>query len=171
MRPNNTLKLNTTNSRLKQPSSEAYEWDEEDVSSDDNKMTEVKVLMALADDENVIVGKQSAKNREWVKITMKRVHTLLDMEDNDERKYFLDYLFDDTIVSIPAVERPWLTKAEGSKLPNHDTADESSVCSIPLPSLEKLAGTDSISGPKTIKSILKSNSTFKAENLKGVATN
>ncbi|GKC64531.1 hypothetical protein Tco_1097129 [Tanacetum coccineum] len=71
---------------------EAYEWDEEDVSSDDNKMTKVKVLMALADDENVIVGKQSAKNREWVKITMKRVHTLLDMEDNDERKSFLDYL-------------------------------------------------------------------------------
>nr|GEY26438.1 hypothetical protein [Tanacetum cinerariifolium] len=37
-----------------------YEWDEEDVSSDDNDMTEVKVLMALADDENVVVGKESA---------------------------------------------------------------------------------------------------------------
>nr|GFA01442.1 hypothetical protein [Tanacetum cinerariifolium] len=41
---------------------EAYEWDEEDVSSDDNDMTEVKVLMALADDENVNGGKESAKN-------------------------------------------------------------------------------------------------------------
>nr|GFB15557.1 retrovirus-related Pol polyprotein from transposon TNT 1-94 [Tanacetum cinerariifolium] len=37
---------------------EAYEWDEEDVSSDDNEMIEVKVLMALVDDENVAVGKE-----------------------------------------------------------------------------------------------------------------
>ncbi|GKB17898.1 retrovirus-related pol polyprotein from transposon TNT 1-94, partial [Tanacetum coccineum] len=71
---------------------EAYEWDEEDVSSDDNEMTEVKVLMALADDESIAIGKESARNREWVKITMKNLHTLLDIEDNDERKYFLDYL-------------------------------------------------------------------------------
>ncbi|GJX99888.1 retrovirus-related pol polyprotein from transposon TNT 1-94 [Tanacetum coccineum] len=48
-------------------------------------------------------------------------------------------LVDDTIVSIPAVERPWLTKAEGFKLPNHNTADESSVCSTLLTSPEKLA--------------------------------
>ncbi|GJV94201.1 retrovirus-related pol polyprotein from transposon TNT 1-94 [Tanacetum coccineum] len=39
---------------------EAYEWDEEEVSSDDNEMVEV--------------------------------HTFLEMEDNDERKYFLNYL-------------------------------------------------------------------------------
>ncbi|GKC42877.1 hypothetical protein Tco_1060599, partial [Tanacetum coccineum] len=50
--------------------------DEEDVSSDDNDMTDVKVLMALVDDENVVVGKNS----------------FLDMEDNDERNSFLDYL-------------------------------------------------------------------------------
>ncbi|GKC77490.1 hypothetical protein Tco_1128264, partial [Tanacetum coccineum] len=43
---------------------EAYEWDEEDVSSDDNEMVKVKVLMALADDENVVIGKESAKNGE-----------------------------------------------------------------------------------------------------------
>ncbi|GKG61133.1 hypothetical protein Tco_0616949, partial [Tanacetum coccineum] len=45
-------------------------------------------------------------------------------------------------------------------------ADESSVCSTTLPSLKKLAGAEPVSGPKTIKSILKSNSTFKAEALK-----
>nr|GEV50907.1 retrovirus-related Pol polyprotein from transposon TNT 1-94 [Tanacetum cinerariifolium] len=71
---------------------EAYEWDEEYVSSDNYEMTKVKVLMALADDKNVVVGKENAKNREWVKISMRKVHTLLDMEDNDERKSFLDYL-------------------------------------------------------------------------------
>ncbi|GKB52972.1 hypothetical protein Tco_0903725 [Tanacetum coccineum] len=40
---------------------EAYEWDEEEVSSDENEMVEVKVLMALAK-ENNIVGKESARN-------------------------------------------------------------------------------------------------------------
>nr|GEV51087.1 hypothetical protein [Tanacetum cinerariifolium] len=39
-----------------------YEWDEEDFASDDNDMTEVKVLMVLADDENVVVGKESTRN-------------------------------------------------------------------------------------------------------------
>nr|GFD55804.1 hypothetical protein [Tanacetum cinerariifolium] len=35
---------------------EAYEWDTEEVSSDDNEMVEVKVLMALAE-ENDDIGK------------------------------------------------------------------------------------------------------------------
>ncbi|GKG41738.1 hypothetical protein Tco_0473489, partial [Tanacetum coccineum] len=45
----------------------AYEWDEEEVSSDDNEMVEVKVLIALAE-ENGVVSKESARNGEWVKI-------------------------------------------------------------------------------------------------------
>ncbi|GJQ97548.1 retrovirus-related pol polyprotein from transposon TNT 1-94 [Tanacetum coccineum] len=50
---------------------EAYEWDEEEVSSDDNEMVEVKVLMALAEENNA-VGKESARNGEWVKISMRK---------------------------------------------------------------------------------------------------
>ncbi|GJX00037.1 hypothetical protein Tco_0183950 [Tanacetum coccineum] len=84
---------------------------------------------------------------------------------------------DDTKVSILSVERPWLSKPEGFILPNHDTAteydsaDESSVCSTPLPPLKKLNGAEPTSGPKTIKSILRSKSTFKAETLKGAIIN
>ncbi|GJZ91083.1 retrovirus-related pol polyprotein from transposon TNT 1-94 [Tanacetum coccineum] len=63
-----------------------------EVSSDDNEVTKVKALMALADEERVSVCKESAKNGEWIKISMKKVHTLLEMEDNDDRKSFLDYL-------------------------------------------------------------------------------
>nr|GEY81325.1 hypothetical protein [Tanacetum cinerariifolium] len=149
---------------------EAYEWDEEEVSSDENEMTKLMVLMALANDENLVVDKVNARNGEWVKISIRKVHTLLNMEDNDERKYFLDYLCidlnyveehrnnlviihrnlaqdlktckerlvilsvlgkkdtvckrysaDDTKVSIPGVEKPWLSKAEAFILPNHDT--------------------------------------------------
>ncbi|GJW09538.1 hypothetical protein Tco_1575365 [Tanacetum coccineum] len=40
---------------------ETYEWDEKEVSSDENETTKVKVLMALADDENLVVDKESAK--------------------------------------------------------------------------------------------------------------
>ncbi|GJZ52924.1 hypothetical protein Tco_0607809 [Tanacetum coccineum] len=70
---------------------EAYEWDEEEVSSDDNEIVEVKVLMELAKD-NDAVSKEGARNDEWVKISIIKVHTLLEMKDNDDRKNYLDYL-------------------------------------------------------------------------------
>ncbi|GJR28288.1 hypothetical protein Tco_1104520 [Tanacetum coccineum] len=45
----------------------AYEWDEEEVSLDDNELVEVKVLMALAEENNA-VSKEGVRNGEWVKI-------------------------------------------------------------------------------------------------------
>ncbi|GKA97030.1 hypothetical protein Tco_0824924 [Tanacetum coccineum] len=69
-----------------------FKFKEEEVSSDDNEVTEVKALMALADEERVSVSKESARNGVWIKISMKNVHTLLEIEDNDDRKSFLDYL-------------------------------------------------------------------------------
>ncbi|GJQ98503.1 retrovirus-related pol polyprotein from transposon TNT 1-94 [Tanacetum coccineum] len=290
---------------------ETYDWDEEEASSDDNEMTEVKALMALADEERGSVGKESAKNDEWTKISMKKIHTLLEIEDNHDRKSFLDYLCidlnyveeqrnnlmskhrnlvqelnickehililkqakfdlltmqhvnteilkenqnlknelkeltsiketwlnssnkvnhciseqiptqkkkilridqltkntfsfgpkdlifvkyaaDNSNVSITDSDKPRLSEAEDSTLSNHsvesqriiidplvvvtdssatdyDSTDESSVCNTPLPLLKKLDGAKPISGPKTIKSILKSKSTFKAETLKAPA--
>ncbi|GJS71392.1 hypothetical protein Tco_0704233 [Tanacetum coccineum] len=71
---------------------ESYDWDEEEASSDDNEVPEVKALMALADKERVPVSKESARNGEWIKISMKKIHALLEMEDNDDRESFLDYL-------------------------------------------------------------------------------
>ncbi|GJY31247.1 hypothetical protein Tco_0414742 [Tanacetum coccineum] len=58
-----------------------------------------------------------------------------------------------------------------SSATKYDSADESLVCSTPLPPLKKLDGAEPISGPKTIKSILKSKSTLKAKTLKGVKIN
>nr|GFD24231.1 hypothetical protein [Tanacetum cinerariifolium] len=54
---------------------------------------------------------------------------------------------------------------------DYDFADESLVCSTPLHPLKYLDGVEPISGLKTIKSILRSKSTFKAETLKGVIIN
>ncbi|GKA38333.1 hypothetical protein Tco_0730884 [Tanacetum coccineum] len=44
-----------------------------EVSSDDNEMVKVKVLMALADDESGVVGKESTISGEWVKISIRKV--------------------------------------------------------------------------------------------------
>ncbi|GKD09865.1 hypothetical protein Tco_1189550 [Tanacetum coccineum] len=231
---------------------EAYEWYEEELSSDDNEMVEVKVLMALAE-ENDGVSKEGATNGEWVKISMRKhanteilkenknlrtelkelttitetwlnssnkVNQYISEQIPSQKKRILgvdqltkdpsssgqkDLVFikssaDDTKVSIPGVERPWLSKAEGFILPKHDTgrilpaesqrnttdpsvavtdssvidydyADEYLVCSTPLPPLKKLDGVEPISGPKTIKSILRSKSIFKAKTSKGVILN
>nr|GEU36799.1 uncharacterized mitochondrial protein AtMg00810-like [Tanacetum cinerariifolium] len=272
---------------------EAYEWDEEEVSSDDNEMVQVKVLMALAE-ENDVVSKEGAKNDEWVKISMRKdtlflkwkimmieknlVHELnackeqllvlkpakldfltmqhvntkilkenknlrtelkelkvitetwlnssnkvnqcISEQISSQKKRILgldqltkdpsssglkDLVFvkssvDDTKITILGVERPWLSEAEGLIMSNHDTgrilpyelqrnttdslvaitdsiatdydsADESSVCSIPLPPLKQLDGAEPIYGLKTFKSILRSKSTFKVEALKDVTIN
>ncbi|GJU83854.1 retrovirus-related pol polyprotein from transposon TNT 1-94 [Tanacetum coccineum] len=65
---------------------ETFDWDEEEV-SDEEEVTQVKVLMALADDE-LTVGKSHARNGEWVDITIRKVNTLLSMdEDADWQNY------------------------------------------------------------------------------------
>nr|GEW32502.1 retrovirus-related Pol polyprotein from transposon TNT 1-94 [Tanacetum cinerariifolium] len=80
----------------------------EEVSSDDNEMVEVKVLMALAED-NDVVSKEVTKNGEWVKISIIKAKDLV----------FVKSSSDDTKVSIPGVERPWLFEvkvpAKGNK--------------------------------------------------------
>ncbi|GJW84993.1 hypothetical protein Tco_0158138 [Tanacetum coccineum] len=238
---------------------EAYEWDEEEVSSDDNKMVEVKVLMALAE-ENDAVNKEGAgneqrnnllsKHRDLVHelnackeqllvlkqakldfLTMQHVNTKILKENKNlrtklkeltaitetwlnssnkvnqyiseqissQKKRILgvdnlltelippsyssgqkDLVFvkssaDDTKMSIPADSQrnttgPSITVTDSSAT-KYDSADEYSVCSTPLPPLKKLDGAEPISGSKSVKSILRSKSTLKAETLKGVKIN
>ncbi|GJT27110.1 hypothetical protein Tco_0907385 [Tanacetum coccineum] len=158
---------------------EVYEWNEEEVSSNNNEMVDVKH-----------VNNEILKENRNLRTELKELTAITETWLNT----------DDTKVSIPGVERPWLSESEGFILPNHDTgrkflvgsqrnttdpsfvvtdssateydsADESSVCSTHLPPLKKLDGVELIFGPKTIKLILRSKSTFKAETLKGVKIN
>ncbi|GJW58553.1 hypothetical protein Tco_0105284 [Tanacetum coccineum] len=69
---------------------ETFDWDEEDV-SDDEEVTQVKVLMALADDE-LIVEKSHARNGEWVDITIRKVNTLLSMDEDADWQNYLKYI-------------------------------------------------------------------------------
>nr|GEW15802.1 uncharacterized mitochondrial protein AtMg00810-like [Tanacetum cinerariifolium] len=167
----------------------------EEVSSDENEMVEVKVLMELA--EKMML---SAKKAPEMRIL--RVDQLTKDSSSSEQKdiIFVKSSVDDKKMPILSVERPWLSEAEGFILPNHDigrillaesernttkplvavtdssvtyydSTDESLFCSTPLPPLKKLGGAEPIFGPKTIKLILRSKSTFKAETLKGVIRN
>nr|GEY81910.1 hypothetical protein [Tanacetum cinerariifolium] len=132
----------------------------------------VKVLMALAE-ENDAISKVGTRNGEWVKISIrKRILGVDQLTEDPSSSGQKDIVFvksstDDTKVSIPSVERQWLSKAKGFILPNHDTGrillaesqrnttdpsvdvtdssmtdydsvDESSVCSTPFPPLKKM---------------------------------
>nr|GEW24255.1 hypothetical protein [Tanacetum cinerariifolium] len=69
---------------------ESFDWDDESVSSEDERTTKFKAFMAIAEDQPS-VGKGDARSGQWVEITMKKVHRLLSMTDNEERKHVLDY--------------------------------------------------------------------------------
>ncbi|GJW47568.1 hypothetical protein Tco_0079214 [Tanacetum coccineum] len=65
--------------------------DEEEMSLDDNEMVEVKVLMALAKD-NEAVSKEGAKNGEWVKISMIKENVNYQSSRRLYNLSFLEYL-------------------------------------------------------------------------------
>ncbi|GJX05615.1 hypothetical protein Tco_0191531 [Tanacetum coccineum] len=214
------------------------------LSSDDGEM-KVKDPSSGTYVKKEVCWQESARNGEWTKITIKKVHTLLEMEDNDDRKenkrflnssnkvnlcineqiptqkkkilgigqltedtsscgskdlVFVKSLADNSDMSIISSNLHKSSEPKGFTLPNHDTdevpsnksqrnttdpsavvsdsptsdydsADESSVCSTPLLPLKKLDSAELSSGPKTVKLILKSKSTFKAETLKGITLN
>nr|GEW65224.1 retrovirus-related Pol polyprotein from transposon TNT 1-94 [Tanacetum cinerariifolium] len=63
--------------------SKTFDWDEEE--------TQVKVLMALADDE-LSVGKNHARNGEWIDITMKKINILLSIDEDSDWQTYLKYI-------------------------------------------------------------------------------
>ncbi|GKA89852.1 hypothetical protein Tco_0811664, partial [Tanacetum coccineum] len=214
----------------------------------DDEETEIKALMALTDEERIYVGKESARNGEWTKITIKKIlkenqnlrlelkeltsitetwlnssnkvnHCINEQIPTQKKKIlgigqltedtsscrlkdmvFIKSLADNSDMSITSSNLHKSSEAEDSTLPNHDTDevpsnksqrntidpsvvvsdspasdydsdDESLVCSTPLLPLKKLDSVEHGSGPKTVKSILKSKSTFKAETLKCITLN
>ncbi|GJY83106.1 hypothetical protein Tco_0496482 [Tanacetum coccineum] len=115
-------------------------------------------------------------------------------------KSFIKIFTENIKASIPSVERPWLSEAEGFILSNHDTGRilpaesqrnstdpsvdvidsseteydsvaKSSVCSTFFPPVEKPGDAELVYGPKTVKTTLKSISTFQAKYLKGIIPN
>nr|GEX10251.1 retrovirus-related Pol polyprotein from transposon TNT 1-94 [Tanacetum cinerariifolium] len=85
--PSSPQNLKTLQPKNKGLVSEIFVWDEEEV-SDDEEVTHVKVLMALADDE-LAVRKIHARNGEWVEITIRKVNTILSMDKDADCQNYL----------------------------------------------------------------------------------
>ncbi|GKD48847.1 hypothetical protein Tco_1277823 [Tanacetum coccineum] len=68
-------------------------FDDEDKKEvlDDEEVTHVKVLMALADDE-LTVRKNHARNGKWIDITMRKVNILLSMDEDADWQNYLKYI-------------------------------------------------------------------------------
>nr|GEX63154.1 retrovirus-related Pol polyprotein from transposon TNT 1-94 [Tanacetum cinerariifolium] len=109
---------------------EAYEWDEEEVSSDDNEMVEVKVLMALAEENNA-VSKECAKNVDDTKVNIPGV----ERPWLSEAEGFILPNYDTDESSVYNIPLPPLKELDGAEpisrpktiksilSPNHTTTD------------------------------------------------
>ncbi|GJS62340.1 hypothetical protein Tco_0657124 [Tanacetum coccineum] len=69
---------------------ETFDWDEEEVSNDE-ELTQVKVLMALADDE-LTVGNNNARNGGWIDITIRKVNILISVDEDADWQNYLMYI-------------------------------------------------------------------------------
>nr|GFA22357.1 retrovirus-related Pol polyprotein from transposon TNT 1-94 [Tanacetum cinerariifolium] len=67
------------------------EFEDKEEVSDDEEMTQVKVLIAVADDE-LSIGKNHSCNGEWIYITMKKVNILLSMVEDSDCQTYLKYI-------------------------------------------------------------------------------
>ncbi|GJT55389.1 zinc finger, CCHC-type containing protein [Tanacetum coccineum] len=88
--PSSSQNPKTFQSKNKCLVAETFDWDEEEVSNEE-EVTQVKVLMALANDE-LIVGKSHARNGKWVDITIRKVNTLLSMDEDSDWQNYLKYI-------------------------------------------------------------------------------
>nr|GEY44614.1 retrovirus-related Pol polyprotein from transposon TNT 1-94 [Tanacetum cinerariifolium] len=88
--PSSSLNLKNFQLKNKGLVTKTFNWDEEEVFNDE-EVTQVKVLMAVADDE-LTVGKSHARNGEWVDITIRKINTLLSMDGDDDWQNYLNYI-------------------------------------------------------------------------------
>nr|GEY85690.1 hypothetical protein [Tanacetum cinerariifolium] len=163
--------------------------DEEDLPSHPQAKTRVSLMKHMNEMKklkskllwHLLMKKESL----WAKKVPAMVNGLRSLYKRPKDLIFVKSSTDNLTMSITTGNKPMLSKAENSTLPNHDTnkipsdesernttdhsvaildslitdydsSDESLVCNAPLPLLVKLASAEPISGPRTIKSILKS---------------
>ncbi|GJU07794.1 hypothetical protein Tco_1124224 [Tanacetum coccineum] len=80
----------TSQSKNKGLVAETFDLYDEEL-SDDEEITQVKVLMALANNE-LTMGKNYACNGEWIDITMRKVNILLSMDEDVDWQNYLKYI-------------------------------------------------------------------------------
>nr|GEY81076.1 hypothetical protein [Tanacetum cinerariifolium] len=129
------LTLSLSPCRIKGLIARTYDWDDEEMSSDENEVTKVKALMELTDEERVSVGKESAIND--MSITSSNIPKSSETEDSTLPNH------DTGEVPLNESQRnttdPSVVVSDSSST-DYDLADESSVYGTPLLSLKKLDG-------------------------------
>nr|GEX74231.1 hypothetical protein [Tanacetum cinerariifolium] len=106
-----------------------YDWDDEEMSSNENEVTEVNALMAPTDEERVLVGKESARNGDCTKSSLKKKKKILRInqltEDTSSFRskdsIFIKSFSDNSDMSITSSNIPKSSETEDSTLPNQDT--------------------------------------------------
>ncbi|GJR45211.1 retrovirus-related pol polyprotein from transposon TNT 1-94 [Tanacetum coccineum] len=93
----------TSQSKNKGVVAETFDLDEEEV-LDNEELTQVKVLMALADDE-LNMGKNHAHNGEWIDITIRKVNILLSMNEDADWQNYLKYIYVDIKELLQALSK------------------------------------------------------------------
>ncbi|GJU01136.1 hypothetical protein Tco_1111474 [Tanacetum coccineum] len=93
---------NSFSSKNKGLIAKSYDWDEEEVSSDDEE-TEVKALMALTNKERFFVRKESARNGEWTKITTKKYVNTEILKENQNLRLELK--------ELTSITKTWLNSS------------------------------------------------------------
>ncbi|GJS89517.1 retrovirus-related pol polyprotein from transposon TNT 1-94 [Tanacetum coccineum] len=88
---------------------ETFDWDEEEV-SDEEEVTRVKVPMALADDE-LTVGKSHARNGEWVDITIRKLDAVTFQIQNTKLTK-LNHALQEQLKEEKKINENWLTSSK-----------------------------------------------------------
>ncbi|GJT89209.1 hypothetical protein Tco_1070926 [Tanacetum coccineum] len=121
-----------------------FDWDEEEV-FDDEEVSQVKVLMALADDE-LTVGKSHARNGEWVEITIRKkkvlggeLFTESSSKMNENENLFIPTSKGRILVLESQTVNESLKPTETSNTPE-SSQDSEAESLTPLPSLKNLQG-------------------------------
>ncbi|GJV39654.1 putative reverse transcriptase domain, ribonuclease H-like domain, aspartic peptidase domain protein [Tanacetum coccineum] len=108
-----------------------------EVSSDDNEVIEVKALMTLADEERVSIGKDSTRNGEWIKISMKKHVNIEILKENLRKK----------LKKLTSITEAWLTS---SNKVNQCISEQIPTQKKKILEIDQLTKDTSSSGPKDL---------------------
>ncbi|GJU38038.1 reverse transcriptase domain-containing protein [Tanacetum coccineum] len=109
----------------------------DEVSSDDNEVTEVKALMDLTDEEIVYVSKESVRNGEWIKISLKKHVNIKILKENQNLR--------NELKELTSISKAWLNS---SNKVNQYISEQITTQKKKILGIDQVTKDTSNSGPK-----------------------
>ncbi|GJY35288.1 hypothetical protein Tco_0420666 [Tanacetum coccineum] len=130
---------------------EAYEWDEEEVSSDDNEMHRNTEILKENKNLRTKLKELTVITETWLNICNKVNQCISEQIPSQKKRIIgVDQLTEDPSRILLAKSQRNTTdpsvSVTDSSATDYDSVDESSVCNTPLPLLKKLDGAEPIFG-------------------------